>query len=117
MENFQEKILKISFKIVGGILLVLLLALVFGYVIMLLWNWLMPVIFGLPVIGYWQAWGLLILAKILFGSGSHHRSHRHKYGHGEDGQGRSWGKAKLKRWAQQEIDNEAGSKPETRSSE
>jgi len=36
--------------------------------IMLLWNGLLPVIFGLKAIGYWQALGLLILARILFGS-------------------------------------------------
>ncbi len=34
---------------------------------MLLWNALLPVIFGLKAIGYWQAVGLLLLAKILFG--------------------------------------------------
>jgi hypothetical protein len=38
----------------------------FGWVVMLLWNWLMPDIFGLKQIGYWQAWGLLILCTILF---------------------------------------------------
>jgi hypothetical protein len=38
-----------------------------GFVVMGLWNWLMPALFGLKVIGYWQAVGLLILSKILFG--------------------------------------------------
>jgi hypothetical protein len=40
-----------------------------GYVLMLLWNWLMPELFGLTTITYWQAFGILILAKILFGFG------------------------------------------------
>ena len=44
----------------------------FGFVVMSLWNWLMPELFGLRAIGYWQAWGLLILGKILFGG--FHRS-------------------------------------------
>jgi hypothetical protein len=47
----------------------------FGYAVMLLWNWLMPDIFGLKRIGYWQAWGLLALSSILFkgmGSGGSH---------------------------------------------
>lgn len=35
---------------------------------MLLWNWLMPVIFGLPALSLWQALGLLVLMRILFGS-------------------------------------------------
>ncbi len=39
----------------------------FGFVVMGLWNWLMPPLFGLKTITYWQALGLFILAKILFG--------------------------------------------------
>jgi len=35
---------------------------------MLLWNWLMPGIFGLVEIGYWQAMGLNLLSSILFKS-------------------------------------------------
>lgn len=45
----------------------------FGLIVMWLWNWLMPDIFGLPEINYWKAWGLLLLSCILFkdfGSGS-----------------------------------------------
>jgi hypothetical protein len=38
-----------------------------GFVVMSLWNWLMPALFGLKSIGYWQALGLFILAKILLG--------------------------------------------------
>ena len=38
----------------------------FGFIVMLLWNGLMPEIFKLEHITYWQAVGLLILAKILF---------------------------------------------------
>jgi len=40
----------------------------FGWVVMLLWNWLMPEIFGLKQVSYWQAWGLLVLSSILFKS-------------------------------------------------
>ncbi|HNE30689.1 MAG: hypothetical protein K1X47_09795 [Cyclobacteriaceae bacterium] len=39
----------------------------FGYVVMSLWNWLIPDLFHGPVIGFWQALGLLVLSKILFG--------------------------------------------------
>lgn len=38
-----------------------------GFVVMGLWNWLMPVIFGLTTISFVQALGLLALSKILFG--------------------------------------------------
>jgi hypothetical protein len=48
-----------------------------GWVVMLLWNWLMPDIFGLKRLTYWQAWGLLILCHILFkGFGSGHSGGR-----------------------------------------
>lgn len=45
---------------------VLALAVV-GALIMLLWNWLMPALFGWSVIGFWQAVGLLVLSRILVG--------------------------------------------------
>lgn len=38
-----------------------------GECVKLLWNWLMPAIFGLPPIRFWQALGLLALSRILFG--------------------------------------------------
>ncbi|OON66844.1 hypothetical protein [Hymenobacter sp. CRA2] len=38
-----------------------------SFVVMALWNWLMPAIFGLPLLTFWQALGLLVLSKILFG--------------------------------------------------
>ncbi|MBN1525347.1 MAG: hypothetical protein JW904_12740 [Spirochaetales bacterium] len=56
--------------IIGGIALAVGLAFLFGFIVMWLWNWLMPDIFGLPTIGYWQAWGLVILAHILTKGGS-----------------------------------------------
>jgi hypothetical protein len=39
----------------------------FSFFVMQLWNWLMPAIFGLHAITYWQALGILVLSKILFG--------------------------------------------------
>jgi hypothetical protein len=44
----------------------LFLALI-GFVVMSLWNGLTPALFGWKVITYWQAVGLLILARMLFG--------------------------------------------------
>src|SRR5258708_2435278 len=51
-----------------------------GGVVMLLWNWLAPMLFGLRQITFWQALGLLALCRILFGGfglggGGSHRSH------------------------------------------
>jgi len=35
-------------------------------VLMLLWNWIMPGLFGLPTIGYLKAFGLYVMSRILF---------------------------------------------------
>lgn len=54
--------------IIGG--LVLSVALWFGCaaIIRILWNWLMPDIFGLKEISYWQSVGLVILCNLLVSS-------------------------------------------------
>ena len=55
---------------INGILVVIgilaLAILLLGAPLMLLWNWLMPTIFGLPYIGFWQACGLQLIATLLF---------------------------------------------------
>ena len=38
-----------------------------GEVVMRLWNWLLPWLFGWRLISFWQALGLLALCRILFG--------------------------------------------------
>ena len=38
-----------------------------GTIVKLLWNWLLPPLFGWPVLTFWQALGLLALCRILFG--------------------------------------------------
>jgi hypothetical protein len=55
---------------------------VFGEVVMHLWNWLLPSLFGWRVITFWQALGLLVLCRILFGGFG---------GHGnQNGRARQW---------------------------
>lgn len=56
-------------------------------VVMLLWNWLMPVVFGLGLITFWQALGLLVMCKILFGGfkGKHHCGCSSHQGYGQNG--------------------------------
>jgi hypothetical protein len=39
----------------------------FGEAVYHLWNWLMPTLFHLPVITFWQSVGLLALSWVLFG--------------------------------------------------
>jgi hypothetical protein len=59
MKSSTELIL----MIIGILILTVIL---FGYPTMLLWNWLMPTIFNLPYITFWQACGINLLASILF---------------------------------------------------
>ena len=53
--------------VIGFVILGIGLMFLFGLVVMALWNWLMPEIFGLKTLTYWQAWGVLALSCILFG--------------------------------------------------
>ena len=46
--------------------LVILLVMLLGMPLQLLWNWLMPNLFNLPYISFWQAVGLNLMATILF---------------------------------------------------
>lgn len=59
--------------------LILLVMIACGFVTMWLWNWLMPAIFTLPVISFWQTVGLLVLSHLLLGG---MRGHHHGYHHG-----------------------------------
>jgi len=49
------------------LLLVIAALAAFGWVVMSLWNWLVPALFRGPALQYWQAVGLLVLSRILFG--------------------------------------------------
>jgi hypothetical protein len=49
---------------------------IFGMVVMLLWNAILPDVLGVRTITYWQALGLLALCKILFGSFGAGRGYR-----------------------------------------
>lgn len=74
----------IKFVLIGIVALV-----VFGFVTMSLWNWLMPMLFGLRVISFWQALGLVVLSKILFGGF-----------HGRPGRRMHWRHRMQERWEQ-----------------
>jgi hypothetical protein len=53
-------------------------AFAFGWLVMILWNNLMPTLFGLTTISYWQSVGLLVLTKLLFGGFGHPAGHPYK---------------------------------------
>jgi len=58
---------RLIFLIPIGIAAISLFAFIGGSVVRLLWNALLPPLFGLPVVTFWQALGLLALCRILFG--------------------------------------------------
>ena len=47
-----------------------------GEIVLHLWNWLLPPLFGWRPIAFWQALGLLLLCRILFGGFGWHGSGR-----------------------------------------
>jgi hypothetical protein len=65
------RVLKFIGYIILGAIAAAAFAFVFGYLIMLLWNWLMPTLFGLTTITFWQAVGIAFLARLIFGGGKH----------------------------------------------
>ncbi|MDB5143198.1 MAG: hypothetical protein JWQ66_1911 [Mucilaginibacter sp.] len=67
--GFRKKFIFIPFLVAGALALV-------SYIVMQLWNYLLPDILHTGTITFWQAMGLFILAKILFGFGHGGRSGR-----------------------------------------
>jgi hypothetical protein len=59
----KRLILIAPFAILG----ILLFMAIGGEIVLLLWNWLLPPLFGWRPITFWQALGLLALCRILFG--------------------------------------------------
>ena len=71
------------YKIPGIIAIVIAAVALFGIIVQHLWNWLIPAIVGWHAITFWQAVGLIILSKILFGGGFRGRggmNWRHRMG-------------------------------------
>ena len=51
-----------------GVIMIFAVVVLLTVPLYFLWNWLMPDIFGLPIINFWQAIGINILSSILFGN-------------------------------------------------
>jgi len=59
-----------------GVVVVVAVATVIGWVVMAAWNAVVPAVFNLPQLGFWQAVALLVLARVLTGRLHHHRGGR-----------------------------------------
>lgn len=66
--NVRRMLFIAPFAIVGFVVFVA----IGGALVMLLWNWLMPDLFALKTLTFWQAFGLLALSRILFGGRGFH---------------------------------------------
>lgn len=82
MSKWKEKWRRVpkGARIIGmvviGLVTAAIFGLVFGIFVRELWNWLMPDLFGLKTITYWQAFGIVILGHLIFGGagGGHSES-------------------------------------------
>ena len=82
MRPFQ-RVRALKFGLLAVVAVTVLSASVMG-----LWNWLVPTIFGWQVVTFWQALGLLILSRILFGR------------FGGPGRRMHWRQRMMERWGQ-----------------
>jgi hypothetical protein len=73
--NMRRKWFWIVPAAIVGIALFILIG---GESVLLLWNWLLPPLFGWRQITFWQALGILALCRILFGGHGWHNSGRSK---------------------------------------
>lgn len=55
------------FIVPAALLGMVVFAFIGGEVVQLLWNWLLPPLFGWRQLTFWQALGILVLSRILFG--------------------------------------------------
>ena len=78
--GFRKNMIYIHFLVAGGLALI-------SYVVMQLWNGLLPDILHVTTITFWQAMGIFVLAKILFG-----------FGKGGGRGGAPWMRHKMERW-------------------
>ncbi|OIQ27252.1 MAG: hypothetical protein BM555_06155 [Crocinitomix sp. MedPE-SWsnd] len=74
MKGWKKMAFLLPVFIIGAVLLT-------GFIVMTLWNGIMPEVFGLGILSIWQAIGLFILARFLFGrsKGFGRRRRRHHY--------------------------------------
>jgi hypothetical protein len=103
--------LRNTIRVIAYILFTTLACIVFGYVVMRLWNWLMPMIFGLRMLTYLQAVGLLVLSKLLLGGVHHHGGRR---GGRCGGRGGRMGRMDRQQWKHQMKERFGNMTPEER---
>ena len=62
MIDIEKKLDKVFIRLLS----IVIVACLYTFPVMWLWNWLMPLVFRLCKINVWQAWGLSALSNLLF---------------------------------------------------
>jgi hypothetical protein len=77
--NMRPRWKKVIFIAPLAMLGMLLFIVIGGEIVLQLWNWLLPQLFGWRPITFWQALGILLLCRILFGGFGRHGFHRSNF--------------------------------------
>src|SRR5438128_2531641 len=77
--NMRPRLKRLIFIAPLAILGMLLFIAIGGELVLHLWNWLLPPLFGWRQITFWQALGMLLLCRILFGGLGLHGSGRSSF--------------------------------------
>jgi hypothetical protein len=75
----RPRLKRLIFIVPAAIVGILLFIAIGGELVMHLWNWLLPPLFGWRLITFWQAVGILALCRILFGGISGRGLHRSRF--------------------------------------
>ena len=71
MDRFTQFTISIA-AIMGGIGLIIFGCMLYSLPVYLLWNWVVPTIFGLSEITIWQSLGITLLSRFLFAADKSH---------------------------------------------
>lgn len=70
----MNKLISKVLIIISALAMYTFVSVVLSIPVLLLWNWLMPTIFGITKITLGQAWGISLLCGLLFGQSSSEKS-------------------------------------------
>lgn len=59
--------MKDLFRLILSLVIAFAISAFVAWLVMLLWNWVVVAIFGLPKLSFWLAWGLTFLISLIFG--------------------------------------------------
>ncbi len=79
-KNHLFKVLRVLKWTLLGVIMAAVFALIFGVLVKWLWSFTLVPLFGISTPSYWQAVGIVVLARLVFG-GFHRNGHKSHYGY------------------------------------